>query len=430
LISDMNPINPWFNVIIDNYRGNLSVNKSPCSGCPYILFMDHDARPAPRLADVKLRLSIDKIDKKIERAGHVSVYNAAKGPNLGSHRPGTSMTGLFRRLQCVEMVENDSIAGIRYGQDLRFWLVAKAISMIKEEAQSPIIDRMYRLYECGYCPIEWVGTEECGYAVAWCPPDHPYREVPESCRVTPELEAAALAPVASKKVTPLPVVDEPVVPLPVLPQPPADPAAVFREWFQILAESKLATSLLDRIAARVAHLEATAHGLTVRFQPTPEDPEEYDEDFEFTSRPITLVAAPPFTGTLGPLPRSLARIVRRYNGISFGEGDDDMDAFNPYDGKTFRIKRWAYDPDLHDPDEPFRTQPLVPVRYDGEWIACHTLRMRKAKEPYLVRISHESGRPQRPIPFGIGELLLRRLAVRVLGHHIGQKERLHLPDGC
>ena len=431
LMRDSREISRWFDLIFDGFDGRLPLGKplDPVCACtlicgkiPYLFQI--------RGIDPGLFRRLDRFDKDVERVRHVDIFPLSRGPDADGRNRKFSFRKFFSYLIHIHLSNKDISNRDEYKSYLSTWLAAKALSEFRPEVRHPVIDRMYHLYECGYLPLAWVGTVERGYAVAWCPPDHPYPEVPEACRVTPEQVAEAETPLPVQAPLPLPVVEEPVVPLPSATAVAADPAEAFRERFAILADSELGSALLARVAERVASVEATARSLVVRFHPTPEDP---DWDLSMFGRQskarIVLKASAPYAKALGPLPPSLARILRRHNGISFGDRLGS-DALLAYDGQGCKADSWVYEPDVYDPKEPFRTEPLIPFRYDGEWIACHPYRHRIPGEPFLVRISHDTGRPRDPIPFSIAELLLRSLAAKVLGHHIGQQEGWHLPYGC
>ena len=370
-----------------------------------------------------------------ERVGEWLVGNNSK-PSCRAGEIYTSFVRPRLELMMKNILSDDTIAGTVLAYSEKF-LQAYLICLFIDNPYAPIIRRMYSLFTIGYWPLAWIGPADRGYAIAWCPPHHPYQQVPEANRATPEYMAAAKVPVATRPPLPLAVVEVPVVPveswagLAELP-----PSLAFQQQFGFLAETAECVEILELIAARCERIVAGPKVLTVHFLPTPCEPGWEDEDEDgIEQRPtrITLKAKAPFVKKLGPLPPLVAALVRRHNGITILSSDGGTPPNVPvYNGKTFACPDWQnrYRPDQYDPEESFTAMPLVVFDHEFDLFVCHPHIHRNPGDPALVRLSHGTGQFREPLPYGLGALLLRSLGGAVLGYHIEQERGWTLPGEC
>ena len=387
----------------------------------------------------KLDLSFDRrAEIKTLRIERIDEW--MRGDDAGSSGTPQTIFNYFFEEKIATLMKRtmdiDAISGpvLAYSNKI---LQAYLICLFIDNPYAPIIRRMYSLFTIGYWPLAWIGPADRGYAIAWCPPHHPYQQVPEANRATPEYMAAAKVPVATRPPLPLAVVEVPVVPveswagLAELP-----PSLAFQQQFGFLAETAECVEILELIAARCERIVAGPKVLTVHFLPTPCEPGWEDEDEDgIEQRPtrITLKAKAPFVKKLGPLPPLVAALVRRHNGITISSSDGGTPPNVPvYNGKTFACPDWQnrYRPDQYDPEESFTAMPLVVFDHEFDLFVCHPHIHRNPGDPALVRLSHDFGQFREPLPYGLGALLLRSLGGAVLGYHIEQERGWTLPGEC
>lgn len=283
----------------------------------------------------------------------------------------------------------------------------------------------------GVVPIGWFGRWPDGFAVANVIPDHPVQGLPPAYQVPPDVLKRLTTKQPAKPPLPIPTPTVPVVGVNTWTslKSATDPRDAVARHFSALAETDACRGILSRVAsharliggpevfsaknAKLIRLRKTDQALVIRF----DGPEQQ----------VFLHCTAPYIGPLDGLPKSVAAVARLHNGMQvYTLRNDDLTAdisdhaltWLPFAKGKFTLDwpgggrrtwkdYWAVNE--YDPDEPFRTAPMIPMMGEYDPYVLMPLRHRSPGEPDVCRLSHSSALVKAPVPYPIGGVFLRYL---------------------
>jgi hypothetical protein len=267
----------------------------------------------------------------------------------------------------------------------------------------------YQILRRGYLPVRWHGAWPKGFCMAFCPAGLPQSTMPPECEPSADQWADGGGVFQTKRPQPPFYLALPDIAVPIV-EPSAwiglvdapDKSAAFLRHFSPLIVHEECRKLLELLADVVRDMAISDGQLHVDFNPT---------------RPHTeyrLICAPPFRGPFSGIPRSVAQVMARHNGMTLQRDGDETVAWLPFEDGQFAVD-WSlwWRPDPADPDELFVLPPHVPVT-DGDdlWLLHPSLRAADG-EPAVVCMSHETACLSPPLPWTMGEILLSLMPMEI-----------------